>query len=127
MLFRELVETSVALAATAKRSQKISRLAELLSRADGDELPVAVAFLTGAPRQGRLGIGPAALRDASVELPAPGLGTTLRDVDGVLARIAGMTGPGAGGRRLEELRELLARSDQDERRFLVRLLLGELR
>jgi len=127
MLFRELVETSAGLAETTRRSQKIARLAELLCRADDDELRIAVAFLTGAPLQGRLGIGPAALRDARVEAPATDPGATLRDVDGVLERISGTRGPGAAGRRLEELRALLARGDESERRFLVRLLRGELR
>ena len=127
MLFRELVETSAALAATTRRSQKVDLLAALLSRADDDELRIAVAFLTGAPLQGRLGIGPAALRDARVEAAATGPRATLRDVDGALAQIAATTGPGAGGRRVRELRALLATGDESERRFLVRLLLGELR
>ena len=127
MLFRDLVETSAALAATARRSQKVDLLAALLSHADDDELRIAVAFLTGAPLQGRLGIGPAALRDARVEAAATSPRATLRDVDGALARIAATTGPGAGGRRVRDLRALLARGDESERRFLVRLLLGELR
>ncbi len=127
MLFRELVEASTELAATTKRTEKISRLAELLSRADTDELPIAVAFLTGAPRQGRLGIGPASLRDARVEGPAAGPAATLRDVGAALEQVAATTGPGSGGRRLNDLRALLARGTDSERRFLVRLLLGELR
>jgi hypothetical protein len=32
-------------------------IAELLRRLEPDEIPIAVGFLSGAPRQGRIGIG----------------------------------------------------------------------
>src|SRR6266540_2121225 len=42
---------------TPSRSGKVAILAELLSRLDSDEVPVAVGLLAGVPRQGRVGVG----------------------------------------------------------------------
>ena len=55
MLFAEVVATSSAVAATRSRLTKVDALAGLLRRADGQEIETVVAFLAGAPRQGRIG------------------------------------------------------------------------
>ncbi len=57
VLFAELVATSAAVTSTSARSAKIAALADLLARLDDDEVQIAVAMLTGAPRQGRIGVG----------------------------------------------------------------------
>src|SRR5918996_1032677 len=56
-LLAEVVSTSRSLADTSSRSAKIAILADLLRRLDGGEVAIAVGFLVGAPRQGRVGIG----------------------------------------------------------------------
>ena len=56
-----------ALAATSKRSEKAALLADVLRRLAPEEVAVAVGVLTGAPRQGRIGVGWATLRDVRVE------------------------------------------------------------
>ena len=43
--------------ATRSRKAKVEALAELLRSLDPDEVEVAVGFLTGAARQGRIGVG----------------------------------------------------------------------
>src|SRR3954453_7315054 len=69
VLLRQLVETSRAVAATSARREKIARLAELLRALEPAEVPAAIAFLSGELRQRQIGVGWAAVRDATA---APG-------------------------------------------------------
>ena len=66
----QLVITSSRIAATRARNEKIALLSDLLRRLEPHEVPIGVAYLSGHLRQGRIGIGWAALRSASV-LPPP--------------------------------------------------------
>src|SRR5262245_25972475 len=71
MLLNELVQVSASLAATSARNEKIARLAELLRRLAPSEIPIGVAYLSGHLRQGRIGLGWAALSAATDDRPAP--------------------------------------------------------
>ncbi len=88
-------------------------------------MPTAVALLAGRPRQGRIGIGYAALRAARAETAAGTASLTLADA--TLDRIIEVRGKGAAAERARLLRELFGRAGGQEQDFLVRLLLGELR
>ncbi len=128
MKLTELVETSRAVRATRSRLAKVEALTACLERAArADALRVSVCFLSGRIRQGRIGIGPAALRQARPARAAgePGLGVA--EVDAVFEALPAIRGPGSAARRLERLRGLLERASEAEQTFLVRLLLGELR
>jgi DNA ligase-1 len=59
-----LVQTSKAVAASAGRLDKIARLAAFLKQLSADEIAVAIGFLTGWPRQGRIGVGWATVAEA---------------------------------------------------------------
>jgi len=87
MLLDDLVQTSTRVARTSGRLAKIELLAALLQRAAPDEIATAIAFLSGAPRQGRIGVGYATLEAARSARPASTGG--------------GGGGGGAGGGRLE--------------------------
>jgi DNA ligase-1 len=65
MLFATLVDTSNQVAETPARSLKIGRIADLLRHTPPDQIEIAAAFLTGAPRQGRIGLGWARFQAAS--------------------------------------------------------------
>src|SRR5258708_35293732 len=56
-LLADVAAASRDLADTTSRSGKVAILAELLGRLDASEVAVAVGFLAGVPRQGRVGIG----------------------------------------------------------------------
>jgi DNA ligase-1 len=127
MLLSVLVRTSNAVAAVGGRLEKIDRLAELLKRLTRDEVPIAIAALSGEPRQGRLRLGGAAISSARQVPPADADTLTLHDVDAAFDAVAGVSGAGSLARRVEILRELLARATAEEQDFLVRLLFGELR
>ena len=127
MRFGELEETSRQIGATSARSEKIARLAGLLRQIEPREVPAAVAFLSGHLRQGRIGLGPAAVRAAFGGPPAERATLALAEVDETLERMATLAGAGSTGERTRLLASLLARATADEARFLARLILGELR
>ena len=127
MLLHDLVATSNAVATVSGRLEKIERLAALLRRLLPAEIEIAIAFLSASPRQGRIGLGPAAVWSARQAAAAAGPRLELREVDEVFERIAGASGRGVNAERARLLADLLRRATRSEQDFLVRLLLGELR
>jgi DNA ligase-1 len=126
MLLNDLVTTSQRVAETRSRSAKIAALADLLRRLRPEEIDPAVSWLSGNLRQGRIGLGGAAIRDARTSAAAePSL--PIDDVDAIFARIAATTGAGSTAERLRLLSGLLARATSPEQEFLIRLIYGELR
>ena len=129
VLFAELVATSAAVTSTSARSAKIAALADLLARLDdrrGRRPPSAM--LTGAPRQGRIGVGWRTRRRPSTSPPA----------DDAVARHPRrrrrsstswprLRGPGSNATRSALLTDVFERATADEADFLRRLLTGELR
>ncbi|MFY9822060.1 MAG: ATP-dependent DNA ligase, partial [Thermoanaerobaculia bacterium] len=127
MRLADLVTTSHRVAETRSRSEKIAALADLLRRLAPEEIDVAVAWLSGNLRQGRIGLGGAAIRDARPGTAAAEPSLTLGEVDATFERIAATTGAGSTAARVELLGGLLARATGEEQDFLVRLIFGELR
>ncbi|HLB82946.1 MAG TPA: ATP-dependent DNA ligase [Gemmatimonadales bacterium] len=127
MTLHELVTTSRQVAATSGRHAKIDLLAALLKRAAADEVETAIAALSGSLRQGRLGVGYAALRAARPEPAADHPTLELAAVDAALDQVARTTGKGSAAAKDRLLRALFARATEDEQEFLFRLLIGELR
>jgi DNA ligase-1 len=127
VLLHELVAASAAVAEASSRLVKIGRLATLLQQLTPAEVDIAIAFLSGEPRQGRIGIGPSAIRDARPPAGAASPALQLLEVDEVFERITATAGHGSSVERVRRLRDLLARATGDEQDFLIRLLFGELR
>jgi DNA ligase-1 len=127
VLLVEIVDTSRKVAATSGRLEKIRLMADLLERTPADEIEIAVAFMSGSPRQRRLGVGPALLRRAWPETSAEMPALVLAAVDERLARIASAEGPGSTAERVRLLGDLLTRATPPEQEFLAGLTLGELR
>ena len=123
MKLDRLVRASAEVGATRKRLAKIATLAQLLRDADANEVPVAIGFLTGSPRQGKLGIGWAAVRDANGRDAAAEPTLELADVDAAFAAIAAARGRA----KARILADLFARATADEQRFLGALVIGEVR
>ena len=126
MRFAAVVDASTLAAGTRSRLAKRDAIAACLREASGDEIAIAVAFLAGEIRQGRIGIGPAALRAWRGTAAGESL-LTVTEVDAAFTRIVATTGKGSAAERATQLRELFARATVDEQAFLVRLLMGELR
>lgn len=127
MLLATLVETSERVRQTRSRTQKIAALAATLAGLSRAELELGVGYLVGKPRQGKLGVGPAAVREASTATPAATATLALLEVDRRLEELAAITGAGLTARRTAALGSLMAAATADEQRFLVGLVLGEVR
>ncbi|MHB1876158.1 MAG: hypothetical protein ACYCPF_15020, partial [Streptosporangiaceae bacterium] len=149
MLLLEVVATSEVVAGAPGRLDKVAAIASLLTRVPDAEVPVAVAFLSGDLTQRQIGVGYAALVDlldpadfapSGAEPgagPEPGAGSaslagpesvlTLAETDALFGRIGALLGPGSQAQRRDLLAGLLRRATGAERRFLVRLLAGDLR
>lgn len=122
MRLEDLVEVSRSVAETAGRLEKIERLASLLARLEPGEVEIATAYLCGDLPQGRIGLGPAAVRDAFPQGAAAEARLTVMEVDSAFARMAAVSGKGSSAERARLLRELLAAATRPEQEFLARLL-----
>jgi DNA ligase-1 len=125
-LLADVVLASTDVAETSSRSRKVAILAELLGRLDPSEVPVAVGFLSGVPRQGRVGVGYSAVYGIE-GAPAGEASLTVAELDRGIAEIQGATGSGSVAKRRLILVELLGRATDREADFVRRLFTGELR
>jgi DNA ligase-1 len=128
-LLAELVGTSARVGGTSSRLSKVREIANLLAALTADEVTVGVSYLAGELPQGRIGIGYSALAAAAgaagrqPEQPTLSIAQTDRHV----AELAQIRGSGAAARRGRTLADLFSKATAEERTFLVRLLMGELR
>jgi DNA ligase-1 len=125
-LLADVVTASRDVAGTSSRSRKVAILAELLRRLEPSEVPIAVGFLSGAPRQGRVGVGYSTLYGIE-RAPAGEASLTISDLDQAIAEVREMKGSGSAAGRRQILGELLGRATQQEADFVKRLFTGELR
>ncbi|HEX2704157.1 MAG TPA: ATP-dependent DNA ligase [Candidatus Lustribacter sp.] len=126
MLLREVVEVSAVVGSTPSRLAKVAALADLLARLDPEDVEPVVGFLLGRARQGRVGVGWAAV--SSADRPAADVSTlTVADVDGLVTELAGISGAGSGEAVAAALGRVLARATEQEQQFVARVLLGDLR
>src|SRR4051794_22238559 len=124
MQLRELTDVSAAVAATRSRKAKTEAISALLAGAAPEQVAAAVAFLSGRLTQRQIGVGWAQLREPPPPAPEPSL--TVAEVDEAFEAIGAMSGPGSQAGRRDALQALLGRADEDEQRFLTRLLIGDL-
>src|SRR6266849_2422172 len=127
MRLEELVRASAMVAGTPGRLDKISKLADLFKRVPPDDLPIAIGFLTGWPRQGRLGVGWATVASAQDRQAASASTLELRDVDSVFDQLLAARGKNSASERARLLGDLFARATAEERIFLGGLIIGEVR
>jgi DNA ligase 1 len=125
-LLADLVAASNEVAATSSRSRKIAVLADRLRRLEPGEVPIAAGLLSGLPRQGRVGVGYAAVYGLE-QAPAREASLTIHDLDVAITELQRATGSGSGARRRALLADLLGRATAPEADFVKRLFTGELR
>ena len=125
-LLSDVVNASQAVAETSARSRKVAILSELLRQLEPDEVPLAAGFLSGVPRQGRVGVGYSTVYAADPS-PAGDASLTVEDLDRAISDLQRSTGSGSAARRRELLDGLLGRATAAEAGFIRRLLTGELR
>ncbi len=125
-LLADVAAASTEVADTSSRSGKIAILAALLTRLERDEVPVAVGFLAGAPRQGRIGIGYSTMSGIE-QAPAAEASLTIDDLDRAIGAVQETTGSGSSSARREILGRLFSRATEQEADFIRRLFTGGLR
>ena len=122
----DVVTASRDVADTSSRSRKVTILAELLGRLDPSEVALAVGFLAGAPRQGRVGVGYSTIYGIE-RAHAPGPSLTIDELDRAITEVQQARGSGSAARRKQILGGLLGRATQQEADFVKRLFTGGLR
>jgi DNA ligase-1 len=125
-LFADVVGASEEVALTSSRSRKVAILADLLRRLDPNEIGISVGFLSGVPRQGRVGVGYSTVYGIDLR-PAPEASLTIGDVDRAIDEVRAATGSGSAAERRRLLAELFGLATAQEARFLRGLFTGELR
>jgi ATP-dependent DNA ligase I len=128
-LLADLVSTSARVGGSSSRLTKVRELAALIRHLAREEIGIGVMYLSGELPQRRLGVGYAALQAAASVAGPPAERATLsvERTDRYLANLAEIRGGGSAGRREAALRELFSSATAEERAFLIRLLIGELR
>ena len=114
MLLADLVAASADVTRTPARLQKIARLADYLRELQPADVAIAVPFLTGALRQGRIGVGFAAIREAADVTAALEPTLTLADIDRTFDAVATTRGAGSIAGRVGLLRGIFGRATADE-------------
>jgi len=125
-LLADVVTASRDLTDTSSRSEKVAILAALLGRLDASEVAVAVGFLAGVPRQGRVGIGYSTIYGIE-HAPGRQASLSIDDLDRSITEVQRMTGSGSAATRKQILGELLGQATDQEADFVKRLFTGELR
>lgn len=125
MLLTRLAHVSQEVAATSARSRKIALLAELFRDAEADDVPIVIPYLAGRLPQGRIGVGWKVLSRPAAPAAEPGL--TVREVDARLTELGKVSGTGSQAERARLVGELMGAATEDEQRFLIGLLTGEVR
>ncbi|MFF4822581.1 ATP-dependent DNA ligase [Streptomyces sp. NPDC001312] len=125
MLLARLARVSREVAAASARSRKIVLLAELFREAGAEDVPVVIPYLAGRLPQGRLGVGWKVLGRRVA--PAAEASLTVREVDARLSELGKVSGTGSQAERSRIVGELMAAATEEEQRFLLGLLTGEVR
>ena len=97
-LLADVVAASRAIAETSARSRKTATLADLLRALERAEVAVTTGFLSGVPRQGRVGVGRSLVYAIDVE-PAQTPSVTVMELDALIGDLQSATGPGSASRR----------------------------
>ena len=125
-LLADVVSASREVTETSSRSRKVAILADLLRTLEPSEVGAGVGFLTGVPRQGRVGVGYSTIYGLE-RPPAPEPSLTIEELDRAIEEVQATTGSGSAAARREVLGELLGRATEEEADFIKRLFTGGLR
>jgi DNA ligase 1 len=125
-LLVEVVRASAAVAATSSRLAKIRLIAQCLRALEPAEIEIALPWLSGDIRQGKLTLGHATLQAVMGQAGASA-SLTVADVDAAFQNLKTVKGKGAAAARQAQLGDLFGRATAVEQDFLLRLIVGELR
>ena len=125
-LLADVVRTSTQVAGEPSRLAKTQLIAECLRRMDPEEVEIAIAYLSGETRHGKLALGYSTLRACVAGASAKPI-LTLQEADAAFASLKAVKGKGAAAARAASLSGLFEKATVEEQDFIVRLIVGELR
>jgi DNA ligase-1 len=125
-LLAEVVRASAAVAATSSRLAKIRVIADCLRALAPEEIEIALPWLSGEIRQGKLALGFSTLQGAMGD-PAAASGLSVAAVDQAFQELKTLKGKGSAAARQQALKGLFGKATTEEQDFLLRLIVGELR
>src|SRR5256885_11852986 len=120
MRLEEVVTASRAVGGTSGRLEKVGHLADLIRRVPDDTIETVIGFLSGAPRQGRMGIGGASLAGLRDVPAVDAASLDIREIDAAFDQIAAASGAGSPSRRAETRRQLFGRATRAAQHLLPR-------
>src|SRR6478609_5752782 len=112
MLLADVVATSATVAATRSRKAKVAAIAALLAVAECGDVETVTAYVGGALRQRRTGLGWRGLSSLPPPAAAPSL--TVAEVHGAFETIAALSGSGSQAARSSAVDELFGRATAEE-------------
>jgi len=125
MLLADVVATSATVAATRSRKAKVAAIAALLAVAADDEVETVTAYVGGALRQRRTGLGWRGL--SSLPPPASEPSLTVTEVHAAFDALAELSGAGSKAARSAAVADLFARATSDEQVWLRGVVTGAVR
>src|SRR5260370_21177022 len=117
MRLAEVVAAARAVGGASGRLEKVGHLADLVRRVPPEEIETVIGFLSGAARQGRMGIGGASLAGLRDVPAADAASVDVREVDAAFDQIAASSGAGSAARRAETPPHLFRRPPPHEHGF----------
>jgi DNA ligase 1 len=125
MLLADVVATSATVAATRSRKAKVAAIASLLAVASADEVETVTAYVGGALRQRRTGLGWRGL--SSLPPPASDPTLTVAEVHAAFDALSELSGSGSQATRSAAVAELFGRATSDEQGWLRGVVTGAVR
>jgi DNA ligase-1 len=125
VLLADVVATSGTVAATRSRKAKVAAISELLARASPDEVETVTAYVGGALRQRRTGLGWRGL--SSLPPPASSPSLTVLGVHEAFDRIAALSGAGSQAARSSAVADLFVHATEEEQTWLRGVVTGAVR
>jgi DNA ligase 1 len=125
MLLADVVATSATVAATRSRKAKVAAIAALLAVAEPDEVETVTAYVGGALRQRRTGLGWRGL--SSLPPPAGSASLTVAAVHAAFEGLAALAGSGSQAARAAAVHELFGRATAEEQTWLRGVVTGAVR
>lgn len=126
MLLADVVAASAAMAATRSRLAKTAAVADLLGRAEDEEVGLVALYLSGALRQRRTGLGWRTVAEVRAD-PAAEAQLTVEEVDAAFAAMEELSGAGSQTARRDAWSALLGAATAPEQAWLRAVATGEVR
>lgn len=121
-----LVRFSEELSSISSVKEKRQKIKELLAGCKKEELPLVASIISGE-RIRSIFIGYSSISEALDNISGEGEGITVEEVFYFLERVKGLKGEGSREERLSELMNLFSLCKREERIFLAKYFLGDLK